>query len=124
MSLPWKFLLLFLIFQASVECVSAQTSAAADLAALRQLARSSRYIFSGTVISTELLDAQPGQSNTVRVTFRVKQGVRGVRDGETFSIREWAGLWNGGAHYLRGEQVLLFLYPPSQLGLTSPVRGP
>ena len=53
-----------------------------------------------------------------------QQGVRGVRDGETFSIREWAGLWNGGAHYLRGEQVFLFLYPPSQLGLTSPVRGP
>ena len=39
------------------------------------------------------------------------------------TIREWAGLWNTGERYETGERVLLFLYPKSKLGLTSPVGG-
>jgi len=39
-------------------------------------------------------------------------------------IREWVGLWEQGERYRLGERVLLFLYRPSQLGLTSPVAGP
>lgn len=35
-----------------------------------------------------------------------------------------AGLWEAGERYRRGERVVLFLYPPSKLGLTSPVEGP
>ncbi len=50
--------------------------------------------------------------------------MRGVRTGQTLAIREWAGLWESGERYRRGERVLLFLYPPSKLGLTSPVAGP
>jgi hypothetical protein len=61
---------------------------------------------------------------TVRVTFHVEQAMRGdVRVGEQFSIREWAGLWSGGPRYRVGERLVLFLYPPSKLGLTSPVAG-
>lgn len=43
--------------------------------------------------------------------------------GKTLTINEWAGLWQSGERYRVGEQVLLFLYPPSKLGLTSPVGG-
>src|SRR5258708_29179611 len=39
------------------------------------------------------------------------------------TIHEWAGLWSIGERYRLGERVLLFLYPPSKLGLTSPVAG-
>jgi hypothetical protein len=38
-------------------------------------------------------------------------------------VCEWSGLWNAGERYRVGEQVLLFLYPNSRLGLTSPVGG-
>jgi hypothetical protein len=59
----------------------------------------------------------------VRITFRVEHGIRGVHRGQTLTIREWAGLWESGERYRPGEPVLLFLYPPSKLGLTSTVGG-
>jgi hypothetical protein len=58
-----------------------------------------------------------------QITFRVEQAIRGTRSGQVLTIREWAGLWNSGERYRPGERVLLFLYSPSKLGLTSPVGG-
>jgi hypothetical protein len=93
-------------------------------ASLQQLTRNSGYIFGGTVISIEHLTAiGPNIVPTVRVTFRVEDAIRGVRIGQTLVIREWAGLWESGGRYRRGERVLLFLYPSSKLGLTSSVGG-
>jgi hypothetical protein len=60
---------------------------------------------------------------TVQINFHVDQGMRGVRTGQALAIREWAGLWASGERYRVGERVLLFLYPASKLGLTSPVQG-
>ena len=40
------------------------------------------------------------------------------------TIREWAGAWSRQRALRPGQRVLLFLYPPSRLGLTSPVGGP
>jgi hypothetical protein len=93
--------------------------------ALNQLVRSSGYIFAGTVLGVQRVPPQVrGEVATVRVTFRVEQAVRGVRTGQTLEIHEWAGLWESGERYHAGERVLLFLYRPSRLGLTSPVGGP
>ena len=50
--------------------------------------------------------------------------MRGTSAGQNLTIHEWAGLWNRGERYRVGERVLLFLYSPSRLGLTSPVAGP
>ena len=61
---------------------------------------------------------------TVQITFRVEQAMRGTRNGQILTIREWAGLWNSGDRYRLGERLLLFLYSPGKLGLTSPVGGP
>jgi hypothetical protein len=47
-----------------------------------------------------------------------------VRNGEVLAVREWAGLWTSGDRYRPGERLLLFLYRPSKLGLTSLVGGP
>jgi hypothetical protein len=58
---------------------------------------------------------------TTRIVFRVDEAIRNVRRGQTVAINEWAGLWQSGERYHPGERVLLFLYPPSKLGLTSPV---
>jgi hypothetical protein len=49
--------------------------------------------------------------------------MRGASAGQSLTIQEWAGLWAGGERYRVGEHVLLFLYSPSKLGLTSPVAG-
>ena len=59
----------------------------------------------------------------MEITFRVDVAVRGVRVGQVLKVREWAGLWDSRDRYRRGERVLLFLYPPSKLGLTSPIGG-
>src|SRR5580692_11556834 len=89
----------------------------------RPLTQGSGYIFAGTVKSVERLAPKGNGVATVQINFHVDQGLRGVRTGQTLAIREWAGLWESGESYRPGERVLLFLYPPSKLGLTSPVQG-
>ena len=81
------------------------------------------YIFSGTVKAVERLTPHANGVAVMRITFHVDQGLRGTRTGQTLVIREWAGLWQAGERYRPGERVMLFLYPPSKLGLTSPVGG-
>jgi hypothetical protein len=88
------------------------------------LTRSAGYIFAGTVQSVERVAAKANGVATVQISFHLDQAMQGVRAGQTLAIREWAGLWELGERYRSGERVLLFLYPPSKLGLTSPVRGP
>ncbi|MBZ5597686.1 MAG: hypothetical protein LAN83_05130 [Acidobacteriia bacterium] len=92
---------------------------------LSQLSRRAGYIFAGTVTAVErLAPTTSSDVATMRITFRVDQAIRGVRTGDTLTIREWAGLWESGERYRPGERLVLFLYPPSKLGLTSPVGGP
>jgi hypothetical protein len=83
----------------------------------------SGMIFSGTALRVEHLAAESGGVASTRITFRVQTAIRGVRVGQVIAIREWDGLWNGGERYRPGERVLLFLFPKSRLGLTSPVGG-
>jgi hypothetical protein len=92
---------------------------------LRQMNRNSGFIFDGTVLSVGRV-AESGSETvpTVQITFRVERAFRGTRSGQVLTIREWAGLWNSGERYRTGERLLLFLYNPSKLGLTSPVGGP
>ena len=81
-------------------------------------------IFAGNVLrirrvpSTHLRDVE-----TVEISFHVEQAVRGTHNGQTLVIREWAGLWAAQPRYRVGERAVLFLYPASRLGLTSPVGG-
>ncbi len=108
---------------------AAQTSPASrplsPIYSLSLLTRNSGYIFDGTVLSVErAAETDPGSVATVQITFRVEQAIRGVRNGEVLAVREWAGLWTSGDRYRPGERLLLFLYKPSKLGLTSLVGGP
>jgi hypothetical protein len=80
-------------------------------------------VFSGTVLSVQKLRTTTGEANTVSITFHVDKGVRGLKTGQNLTVREWAGLWASQERYRPGERVFLFLYPPSRLGLTSPVNG-
>ncbi|HTW57793.1 MAG TPA: hypothetical protein VMD99_06680 [Terriglobales bacterium] len=97
---------------------------------LAQLTQAAGMIFSGTVTAIAHHPATRVRANedqasedqaiaTVAITFHVNQAIRGVTPGEDFTILQWIGLWSSGQRYRIGDRVLLFLYPPSKLGLTS-----
>jgi hypothetical protein len=114
-------LILFLVPQFLFSSAAQSSS----ISSMGRLARDSGYIFDGTVLSVDRLpDIESGSVGTVQITFRVEQAIRGARNGQVLTIREWAGLWSTGDRYRKGERLLLFLYRPSKLGLTSPVGGP
>lgn len=93
-------------------------------ASLRQLTRPAGYIFAGRVQAVRYVPPTArSQVATIQITFRVEQGLKGVRSGRTFIMREWAGASDAGRRYRAGERMVLFLYPTSKLGLTSPVGG-
>ena len=93
--------------------------------ALAQIARGAGTIFSGAVTAIARRPATGGQSvETVAITFHVENAIRGTTPGQDLTITQWIGLWSSGQRYRLGERVLLFLYPPSKLGLTSCVAGP
>lgn len=105
-----------------------ETHTAGDLSSTEPLPvswrvlRDSGRIFSGTVLQVEHRNSDSSSAlATTRIVFRVDKAIRNVRRGQTVEINEWAGLWQSGERYHPGERVLLFLYPPSRLGLTSPV---
>ena len=60
---------------------------------------------------------------TVAITFHIENAIRGATSGENLIISQWIGVWSAGQRYRVGERVLLFLYPPSKLSLTSCVGG-
>ncbi len=89
------------------------------------LVRSAGMIFSATVTGIARRPATSGQAfETVAITFRIENSIRGATPGEDLTVMQWMGLWSSGERYRIGERALLFLYPPSKLGLTSCVGGP
>jgi hypothetical protein len=91
---------------------------------LHLLASKAGYVFSGTVKSVDrIVPRGVSGAPVMRITFHVDRGFVGVRSGHDLVINEYVGLWQAGESYLPGERVMLFLYPPSKLGLTSPVGG-
>ena len=93
-----------------------------------QIVSAAGIIFSGRVTSiarprslTRVSSFKGPESTTV--TFKVEHAMRGASAGQNLTIHEWSGLWTKGERYRVGERLLLFLYSPSKLGLTSPVAG-
>jgi hypothetical protein len=91
----------------------------------KELSRSAGMVFSGTVLSVE---TQPAGKDRplplISTKFRVDRAIAGVRSGQVLTVREWAGAWPLHRAMRGGQRLLIFLYPPSRLGLTSPVGGP
>ena len=102
----------------------AQRNDLAKLIDFPVLLRPAGYVFAGRVTAVQYVRPKaPNELPTVRITFAIEQGIRGIRSGDTLTVRQWAGLWNADERYRVGERVVLFLYPPSRLGLTSSVGG-
>ena len=105
----------------------------------KHLSRRAGMVFAGTVLSVprqavsakaapeKFIPAQAVRMDravpSIALRFRVDRAIAGVQAGQTLTIREWTGAWSLSPAMRRGEHVLLFLYPPSWLGLTSPVDG-
>jgi hypothetical protein len=103
----------------------------------KQLSRRAGMIFAGTVLAaaaqtvttqTAATDravpaAVPAATPAVQLTFRVDQAIAGVEQGQILTIHEWAGAWSMHRPMSSGQHILIFLYPLSRLGFTSPVGG-
>jgi hypothetical protein len=103
----------------------------------KQLSRRAGIIFAGTVLApapqlgsnragaTERLvpGTAAGTTPAVQLSFRVDEAIAGVEREQVLTIREWTGAWSGQRPMSTGQHVLMFLYPVSRLGLTSPVGG-
>ncbi len=102
----------------------------------KQLSRRAGTIFAGTVISApaQVVSARTdatlrpgsGQTSTVQLSFRVDEAIAGVETGQILTIHEWAGIstqLQNERPMHNGQHYLIFLYPISRLGLTSPVGG-
>ena len=104
----------------------------------KQLSRRAGMIFAGTVltagaqtdtnqtvtsktVATDRL--APGTTPAVQLSFHVDEAIAGVERGQVLTIHEWAGAWPMHRAMSKGQHFLIFLYPPSRLGLTSPVGG-
>jgi hypothetical protein len=86
--------------------------------ALHSLYTHADVIFTGEVTAVE----RSGDAVTVR--FQVLEGIRGVSDGTTYVLREWAGLWTDEpSRYIVKEQRLMLLHGNSACGYASPVDG-
>jgi hypothetical protein len=62
-------------------------------------------------------------SATIQLSFNVERAIAGVETGQVLTIHEWAGASSMHRAMKPGQHFLLFLYPPSRLGFTSPVGG-
>jgi hypothetical protein len=86
-------------------------------AALRSLASRAGVVFVGRVT------AIAPQGGVVEVSFAVEQPVLGAL-GATYSMHEWAGLWEAGQQRYRvGQRAMFFLHATGVAGLSSPVDG-
>jgi len=82
-------------------------------------------IFAGTVLSSSAAPDRiaAGTAPSIELIFRVDEPIAGVERGQILTIHEWAGAWSMHRPMTKGQRILIFLYPPSRLGLTSPVGG-
>ncbi len=99
----------------------------------KQLSRRAGMIFAGTVLSTtpQAVNTQPraigrpaGATPAIELRFRIDEAIAGVDPGQVLTIHEWTGAWSMHRPMSKGQHILIFLYPPSRLSLTSPVGGP
>jgi hypothetical protein len=120
-------LLLVLALTLSAVSSASQSNSLATLAAsphLRQITGRAGLIFTGQVLAVAPIRPDGSdQISSIEITFQVEQGLRRPKTGQRFSIHEWPGLWRPEERYRVGQRMMIFLYPPSSLGFTSPVSG-
>ena len=92
---------------------------------LFEMVRAADRVFWGRCLQAETgREASTGLPVTT-YAFEVIRGIKGTHAGESIQFRQLSGGPTGAIRGLpefsRGQEILLFLYPDSRLGLTSPV---
>lgn len=90
----------------------------------KQLSCRAGMVFAGTVMNSRAQEV--GTARTVpstELSFRIDRAIAGVKSGHVLTIHEWQGAISRHRSLRNGDHVLLFLYPPSRLGFTSPIGG-
>ena len=127
MWLPWKWAAWALVCLGSVAAAaqhSDQVLAARVLGpGWKKMARTAGMVFSGTVLAVEAAPAGDQPAPSMQLKLRVDRAIAGVEAGQILTIREWSGARSMHRPMHAGEHILLFLYPRSNLGFTSPVGG-
>ena len=101
---------------------------------LAELVQAAGVIFAGEVYAIRMPEGQANAGTSgglhstnpqvVEIEFRVDHGVRGASVGGRFVLRESLEHWQQAKVQLAlHERAILFLYPPDQAGLSSPVGG-
>jgi hypothetical protein len=92
--------------------------------ALHHMSDLAGIIFVGEVTAIRDTPGQQGASGIVEIDFRIDQALRGCTAGSTYTLREWAGLWEAGdQRYRIGQRLLMMLHSPTDSGVSSPVDG-
>ncbi len=94
---------------------------------LPQMIAASGFVFSGKVVKV-WSERDPASGFIVtNSTVAVEDAVRGVGK-DHFTFKQYGGSYNGlnvfvadMSYFTEGEEVMVFLYPASVLGLTSPI---
>lgn len=89
----------------------------------KDMCREAGMIFTGTVLS--VAPEAPGSNSVpaIQLRLQVDRPIAGVRSRRIVTVREWAGAWARHRPMRAGDRLLLFLYPVSTAGLTSPMLG-
>jgi hypothetical protein len=91
---------------------------------LRVMSDKAAIVFAGQVTAVRPHEDGAAASGYVEIDFHVDEAIRGCASGETYTLREWAGLWAGNPHRYRvGQHLLMLLHAPGLSGLSSPVGG-
>lgn len=91
--------------------------------ALHAMSRLAGVIFAGKVIAIHRNGGSNGAEGIVEIEFAIEDSVRGV-SGNSYTLREWGGLWSAdGSPFRVGQRYLVLLHTPGASGLSSPVGG-
>ena len=88
---------------------------------LEEITASADRIFVGNCVSIEEIEDDPASKlPVVKYTFEITEGIKGVENKSKISFKQWApSIKESG--YQKDKKYVLFLYPDSERGLTSPV---
>ena len=89
---------------------------------LQELEKSSDRIFAGICTSKEEIenDSEAGGLPTVKYTFKITDGVKGVAGKKEITFRQWSATIRS-AGFEVDKKYVLFLYPDSNRNLTSTI---
>lgn len=89
---------------------------------LEEIVSASDRIFTGRCISVEEIEKDKDSRNlpTIKFTFKVTEGIKGTGNKKEISFKQWKPTIRN-ANYQIGKKYVLFLFPDSKFGLTSPV---